>query len=214
MVTGRFALGLVLVALAAAAAVVVAVANRGQDWRLELLQPARVVVDGEPRSAAGQDLAGSLARGGRIRTPERAAVAATAPGVLALEIAASSELNLSAPPGRWYDRDVGISLRRGRVRLRTGAAFAGAVGEVYTAGGLVRLRAGTIAVRRDTAGTRVCVLEGDVQAGATADALVAVPAGQCLMLSGGASELQALPREQAVGLRRFARRAAPRLEDR
>ncbi len=209
----RFFLGLALLALAIAAVIAVAVGNRGADWQVALLGQARVVLDGGQLPDQQEDLAGLLARGGQIRTPPRAGVAITAARTLALELAPDSELELSAPVGRWFDRTTGANLRHGRLLIRTGERFDGAAFEVYTAGGMVRVLDGVVAVERDSVGTRVCVLEGDAVAGLNHDELNPVLAGHCLHLFGRDrdQDLTTLTRSQTVALNRFVRRSGPRL---
>lgn len=209
----RFFLGLALLALAIAAVIAVAVGNRGADWQVALLGQARVVLDGGQLPDQQEDLAGLLARGGQIRTPPRAGVAITAARTMALELAPDSELELSAPVGRWFDRTTGANLRHGRLLIRTGERFDGAAFEVYTAGGMVRVLDGVVAVERDSVGTRVCVLEGDAVAGLNHDELNPVLAGHCLHLFGRDrdQDLTTLTRSQTVALNRFVRRSGPRL---
>jgi len=206
----RFGLGLAAALVAVVLAVAAAIGNRTGDWQVTLLGEARVVVDGDDAPGGRAATAGALARGGRIRTPEGTAVAVIHPGVLALEVAPATELGLSAPVGRWFARETAASLAAGEVLAHAGPGFGGAELEILTPEGRVRMTGGTLAVRRDSLLTRVCVHMGACTAGPHGGTLVTVPAGECLVLHGERAAPDRVPLDEARARRlgRFAARAA------
>jgi hypothetical protein len=199
----------VVVVLATVAALAVAIANRTADWQVDILGRARIVIDDREEGATTVRARDALARGGLIRTPPTAAAAIVSAGNLHLELGPDAELRLTAPPGRWFRRDVGASLYRGDLRILTAGEFAGAVLEVYTEGGMVRVTDALLAVERRGDSTRVSVAEGAVLAGPTADDLVPVQAGEDLILGGASGEATPTPLAAAMRdeLTRFAARA-------
>lgn len=102
------------------------------------------------------------------------------------EIVATPGTRLTFPkePGRWFNRDVAIEVRRGAVHATTGPTFTGSRLRFVTPEAEVTVTGTTLSVARREHITCVCVLEGKVEVhDRTSGLLFPVSAGRRLVLT-------------------------------
>ncbi len=171
------------VAWAAAAALIVMTAvslNRGPAWQVKDVSGSGIVVVGNvpiPLNHTDQ-LTAALRPGARVRVPPGAQLEVVAPGQIAMVLIAGTDLEMPAPPGRWFGRRTAASLARGQLRITTGPGFRGARLEVHTPEADVAVTGTTLAVICEPHGTCVCVLDGHVDVGARGGTMSVVDEGR------------------------------------
>jgi hypothetical protein len=141
--------------------------NPGPTWQVAPTQSAdgNVMVDEEPIPAGDHaSLTEQLRPGVVVEYMGFGDLRFVAPGAYALEVTPGTRLVLPDTPPRWFGRG-GLAGRvdEGCVRLTTGAGFGGVRLTFVTPDGEVECRGGTLAVSRDSSGTRVEVLEGEAR---------------------------------------------------
>ena len=171
------------VAWAAAAALIVLTAvslNRGPAWQVKNVSGSGIVVVGNvpiPLNHTDQ-LTAALRQGARVRVPAGAALEVVAPGQMAMVLVAGTDVEMPAPPGRWFGRRTQANLAQGQLRITTGPGFKGARLDVRTPEADVAVSGTTLAVICEPHGTCVCVLDGRVDVGTRGGSMSVVDEGR------------------------------------
>ena len=183
VVRGPWAAWAPRLAWAAAAAAIVAASvlaiNHGPRWQVSGVTGSGIAVVGQrpiPLEHVAE-LAQALRPGLRIQVPPGASLELTAPGTLMIQVAAGTEMVLPESPGRWFGRRVTAEVRRGELRITTGASFHGARLAVNTPEARVEVTGTTLAVICEPMGTCVCALEGRVGVAARGASMEMVTGG-------------------------------------
>jgi len=170
------ALGVLVVAGMA----VLSATDRGPGWTLMTARGnGAVTVDGAPVSLASRaDLTRAMHAGARVSVPANAELELMSTAGLVVQVTEGTELTLPATPGRWVNRRVTGTVRRGEIRVTTGSAFHGARLHLRTPEAEVEVTGTTLAVICEPTGTCVCVHSGVVMVGAHGGGMEAVPEGR------------------------------------
>lgn len=153
----------------AAAALLLAVTalNHGPRWQvIDASGDGLAIVDGRPVPLGHrEDLARAIRPGARVQMPDGARLEIVSPGVLAIQLMNGVDMTVPSPPGRWFGRRTEGEVRKGELRITTGAGFHGAQLHLATVEAEVQVTGTTLAVICAPEGTCVCVLEGVVKVG-------------------------------------------------
>lgn len=156
------ALGL---AVAAALAAFFFAWPRGPEWNLVAASgEGTVTVNGRafPIERVEETLGSTLPPGSRIRVEGDAMLDLATPGVLAIQMAGGSTLEVPGRQGWWRGGGFAGAVTRGEVRFVTGDGFAGQTLVLVAPAATVRVTGTTFAVITDADTTCVCVLDGRV----------------------------------------------------
>jgi ferric-dicitrate binding protein FerR (iron transport regulator) len=206
-------LGLALAGLAIVAALASSVMNAGPKWRVapNALASGNVVVDDEPIPVTDVESLDEVLRpDSHVVWDGDGELMLHSPGGAVISILPGTEVQMPAPPPRWFARRTAGRVERGEIRVMTGPRFHGARFSITTPQAQVEITGTTLAVICEPAVTCVCVYEGavEVRGLAPADAGAMVPAGQrrTLFADGRATEQAEMRPNERVALDRMRQR--------
>jgi len=185
--------------------------NRGGGWEVAPLQEGLITVDGrEIEAIEGSALKAALGRGGELDTGAEASLEITRPGRIALEVDPGAHVELPAPPGRWWDRNVTFHVEDGELRLMTGPSFSGQSLVIVTPESRTEIVGTLVSVYRDEGGTCVCVMHGTARVGPPGGEMKPVPPGMRMVLPVGKEPYvtEIMPDHEA-GMKAFEERLKP-----
>jgi hypothetical protein len=162
---GPAGFGLIGLAIAASLLVLYFVMPAGPRWDVVGGAGEGTITVGDrtvPAARAAELLPPSLPPGTRIRVEGDAMLDLATPGVISIQMAGGSSLEVPGRTRRWLGGTFAGSVTGGEVRFVTGPDFAGQRLELAAPAARVLVTGTTFAVITDDDSTCVCVLEGEV----------------------------------------------------
>jgi hypothetical protein len=189
--------------------------NQGPGWTvLQTDRAGSVMVDGQRVSLSDEAVRRAFASGKTIELASAGPVLLVSRGQMMLELTPGTRMTMPTTTGRWFGRTARGELHEGMVRVTTGPTFQGAELRIRTPEALVLVDGTTFSVARDTRGTWVCVLEGEVMVARKQAKPLAVREGTRRFIFTGTRQGTAdgLPARERARLSRHQQRALPILE--